>query len=123
MDPAGFVRAADYGNDNNTNALNSLATASRFSKLTTSLAQGGAAFSGIVLSGAGTNLTINTATNLTLNANPGALLKSGGGTSIVGGVVGANVSNNNQELILRADTLGDTLQIDLPIIGTGALTP
>ena len=122
VDLAGFVRAADYGNDNNTNALNSLATVNRFSKLTTSLTTTGLGYSGIVLSGAGTNLTISNAANLTLNANPGALLKSGGGTSIVGGVVGANVSNNNQELILRADTAGDTLQIDLPIIGTGALT-
>ena len=123
VDSSGFVRAADYGNDLNTNPLNSFANVSRYSKLTTSVSgQASIALSGIVLSGAGTNLNLAAASVLTTNANPGTLLKSGGGLSVVDGGAGASIANNGQELILRTDTAGDSLRIDVPITGTGALT-
>ena len=124
LDVNNFVRAVRPGIDVNTSALDTL-VASQYAKLTnpTPLAVPATiAVSGINLSGGGTGVTVAASATLTLNANPGALLKSGGGTSTVGGGAGATVSNNNQELILRADTAADTLQIDIPLTGTGQLT-
>lgn len=122
LDTNGFVRAANYGVDSNTAALNTM-TGSRYTKLTNSITgQGAVSMSGINFSADGVNLTMNAAAALTMNANPGTLLKSGGGLSVIGGGAGATVSNNNQELIVRTDTAADTLRIDLPITGTGQLT-
>jgi autotransporter-associated beta strand protein len=117
-DQGGFVRAANYGSDANTAPVDTL-VGGRYAKLTTSL--GNAAnlsVSGINFSGPAANL--NTDGILTFTANPGAILKSGGGTSTVGGF--GSISNNNQELIVRTDTAGDVMLIDVPIGGTGQLT-
>jgi autotransporter-associated beta strand protein len=137
----GFVRAAIYGADTNTAPLNTLIT-SRYSKLTTSLInQGPVQPSGIVFAAPNANLAFassgNTATPFTVTGNPAVLLKTGGGGAagvsvISGGTMALNIttgtttpitlSNNNQELIVRAETAADFLQIDLPIVGTGGLT-
>ena len=138
LDSAGYVRAANFGADVNTAPINTLIPG-RYSKLTTSLINQGslAAVSGIELAGPGVNLnfasTGQTGTSFTLNGNPAAILKSGGGTSVISGgtfltniTTGATtpmtLNNSAQELILRTDAVGDTLQIDMPIVNTTVLT-
>ena len=138
LDSTGYVRAAVYGSDANTSPLNTLISG-RYGKLTTSLINQGpvSGMPGIVLSGAGVDLNFassgNTAASFTLNGNPATILKTGGGTSIVSSgtiaqtinpqvSIANSLNNNGQELILRADTASDTLQIDMPIAGGGALT-
>src|SRR3954454_11519135 len=82
-----FVRAANFGVDPGT-TLNGL---SGYSKLTNSAltAQATVAVPAVELSGATANLTMAAAGVLPLNANPGAVLKSGGGTSTIAGGAGA----------------------------------
>ncbi|MHA3773695.1 autotransporter-associated beta strand repeat-containing protein [Verrucomicrobiota bacterium sgz303538] len=122
LDTNGFVRPINQGSDANTSALNSLAS-NQYAKLTNTI-NGQAAISVSAINLSGANASLNMAANaaLTLNANPGGLLKSNGGTSVIGGDAGATVSNNNQELIIRTDSAADTLQIDIPITGTGTVT-
>lgn len=116
-----FVRAANFGSDANT-SLNAL-TSGRFAKLTAPITNAAAvSMAGIEFSGSNNNLTMAASAALTMNGNPGGLLKSGGGQSIIGGGTGATLSNNSQELIVRTDSATDTLRIDIPITGTAALT-
>jgi len=122
VDRTNFVRAGIPGTDVNFAALNTLSNG-QYSKVTNQINnQATLAIAGLNLSGSTGNLNMAAAGILTLNANPGALLKSGGGTSVINGGTGATVSDNNQELIVRADLATDILQIDLPITGTGQLT-
>jgi autotransporter-associated beta strand protein len=122
LDTNGFVRAINPGSDVNSSALNTLG-GGQYGKLTNPIAaQAAISLPGINLSGGTAGLNMAAAAALTLNGNPGALLKSGGGTSVVDGGAGATISNNNQEIILRADTAADTLRIDIPMTGTGQLT-
>jgi fibronectin-binding autotransporter adhesin len=117
-DVGNFVRAPIYGSDANTAALNAM-TGSRYTKLTNTINnQGAVSMFGINFSGANAGLNMTGA--LTMTANPGALLKTGGGTNVIGGT--GSISNNNQELIIRTDSAADTLRIDIPINGTGILT-
>jgi fibronectin-binding autotransporter adhesin len=141
VDATGFVRAPVFGSDQNTSAVNTLVTG-KFAKLTTSLLnQGPVQVPGIELVGPGVNLNFassgNTATPFTMNGNPGAILKSGGGglagvSVISGGTMAATINpqvttlatlnNNGQELILRMETADDFLRVDMPIAGAGQLT-
>jgi autotransporter-associated beta strand protein len=117
-DQGGFVRAANYGVDANTAPINTL-VGSRYSKLTTTLNNAGnISVSGINFSSSAASL--NTDGVLTFNANPGAILKTGGGMSTVTGA--GSIANNGQELIVRTDSATDVMQIDVPINGTGQLT-
>ena len=137
LDVNGFVRAANFGADANTAPLN-LLISGRYSKLTTSVLNNGpVAVPGIELSGPGVNLSFgnsgNTADPFVLNGNPGTILKSGGGTSVVSGGTFATtinpqvtqairLNNSGQELILRADSATDVLQFDLPLFNVSTLT-
>ena len=122
VDGGYFVRPVNYGVDANSSPLNTL-IANRYAKLTSSLvAQPAVNLAGLHLAGSGTNFTLNAGATLTTNGNPGALFKTGGGTSIIGGGAGATVNNNAGELIARAEGATDVLQIDIPIAGAGQLT-
>jgi autotransporter-associated beta strand protein len=119
-DQGGFVRAANYGVDVNSAALNTM-TGGRFTKLTTAITgQPSVSMLGIHLSNAAANINLADNATLTMSGNPGGLFKTGGGTSLING--NGSVNNNGQELIARTLTAADTLQIDVPINGAGQLT-
>ena len=120
-DQNGFIRAVQ-GTDFNATPDNTV-VGGRYLRLTAAqTAQPAVAVPGINLVGGSSGFALAASQVLSLNGNPSALLKSGGGTAAITGGAAAGINNSNQELIVRADSATDVLSIDVPISGTGGLT-
>jgi len=111
-----YVRALIYGSDGNTLPADTIGTGNHVKLTATPVIQNSIALLSLNLAGSGINYTNNAGQVLTV---PG-IIKAGGGTNTISG--GTVTGGAGIELVIRTDTAPDSLAVDTPVTGTGALT-
>jgi autotransporter-associated beta strand protein len=112
----GFVRALAYGSDTDAETTDTI-TASKHVKLTASpAARPGDSLLSLNFAGSSVDYTMNSGTLTTP-----AILKAGGGTSIISGGT-AVTDGTGTELVIRTDGATDQLTVSTAVTGTGGLT-
>ncbi len=120
-DTGGFVRGVNYGVDANTTTTTgttSIATIAVAQTTGTLTAQASATFSG--------GLNINSTSAADINLASGAilstsgLLRSGGGSTVITGGTSVRAGSLNGEMVIRTDTVTDSLTINTPVVTNGS---